>query len=153
MPTSFNLLEALNAYQTEAAAICAASTANPGLVPNCCFDTQANGAIYISIEARNTASELVCTALGADPIADLARLLGVSWPVRLATNGQKESLKRLLNAVGADAAERARLLLPLNRYSYDELKAINENLNERVGIAAAAEAQRAFLSQQQRQAA
>jgi hypothetical protein len=153
MATPLNLFEALNSYQAEAASICAAANKPASLVPNCCFDTQANGNIYISIEARNAAGELVFSANGADPLADLARQLGVDYPVKYATNGQKESLKRLLDAVGADAAERARLLLPLNRYTYTELETINADLNRRVGIAAAAEAQREALSQQQRLAA
>jgi hypothetical protein len=91
-----------------------------------------------------------------ETLAQLAYKVGVAYPlplVQYATGIQRETLKRLLDAVDAGAAERAKHQLALNRYTYQELEVINSDLNRRVGIAAAAEAQRENLSALQRQAA
>jgi hypothetical protein len=102
---------------------------------------------------RDAAGKLLFSALTEDPLADLARQLGVPYPTQYATAGQKETLKRLLDALGASPAERTRCLLRLHQYTYQELETLNADLSRRIGIAAACEAQRASLAIQSRQAA
>jgi hypothetical protein len=151
MPTPFNLLAALADFQREAATICAAA-ATPGLTPNCCFDTDSL-TTTLSIEVRDAAGQLLFSALTEDPLADLARQLGVTYPAQYATAGQKETLKRLLDALGASPAERAKCLMRLHQYTFQEIEALNADLTKRVGIAVASEAQRESLAIQQRLAA